>query len=83
MKKLAFLSLPMLILAAGAASAQRQLPPGQFYSGLTESGAEALAAQARETFVGAMVIPSYDVGFGSWSVEIRVLDDGPGSTDAQ
>jgi hypothetical protein len=83
MKKLALLSLPMLILAAGAASAQRQLAPGQFYSGLTESGAEALAAQARETFVGAMVVPSYDVGLGTWTVDIRVIDDFGGNTDAQ
>lgn len=71
MRKLAFACIPLLVVAAGTASAQRQLTPGQFYTGLTESGAEALAAQAMEAFPGVMVIPSYDVVLGTWTVDLR------------
>lgn len=66
-----FASLPLLALAAGDAVAQRSLTPGQFFTGLTESGAEAIVAQAQEAFPGVMVMPSYDVGLCTWTVDLR------------
>jgi len=74
-KKLWIVCLPLLVVAAGAASAQRSLTPGQFYTGLTESGAEALASQAREMHPGAVIMPSFDVGFRTWSLDLRDLRD--------
>jgi hypothetical protein len=76
MKKLAFLAVPMLVLAAGAASAQRQFTPGQFFTGLTESGAEALAAQVNEMLPGVIAEVSFDVGFDTWTVQIPLESGG-------
>lgn len=83
MKKIAFASIPLLLVAAGTASAQRQLPPEQFFTGLTESGAEALAAQAMEVFPGAVIIPSYDVVRGTWTVDLREAFTGNGNTPSE
>ena len=80
MKKLAFLSLPVLLLAAGAASAQRQFTPGQFFTGLTESGAESLAAQVNEMLPGVIAEVSFDVGFETWTVQIP-FESGGGSSE--
>lgn len=71
MRKTLILALPLAFLVGGEAAAQRALSPGEFFSGLTESGAEALASQSRDAFPGAMVSSSYDVGRGTWTVDIR------------
>jgi hypothetical protein len=71
MRKTIILALPLAFLVAGEAAAQRALTPGEFFSGLTESGAEVLAAQSREAFPGAMVETSFDIGLGTWTVDVR------------
>jgi len=64
------------LFAATDAVAQRMLTPGQFFTGLTESGAEALAAEVNDALPGVIAEVSYDVGFGTWTVQIPAESGG-------
>jgi hypothetical protein len=71
MRRFLIAAPPLVVLAAGDAAAQRALTPGQFFTGLTSTGAEALAAQARADRPGTVVDVAYDIGLGTWTVDVR------------
>lgn len=80
MKKFWIACIPLIMVAAGDASAQRSLTPGEWLSGLTESGADAIAAQARDAFPDTTIEMSYDIGRATWTVELRTYN---GTSEAQ
>jgi hypothetical protein len=67
---------PILPLAAGAIfaaiSTAKALPivPGSFLSGLTAAQAQTVAAETRTTTPDAEIIQSYDIGFGTYTVQV-------------
>jgi hypothetical protein len=66
----------ILPIAAGAIFASmrtvKALPivPGNFLSGLTAAQAQTVAAETRTTTPGAEIIQSYDIGFGTYTVQV-------------
>jgi len=66
----------ILPLAAGAIFAAmrtvKALPivPGNFLSGLTAAQAQTVAAETRTTTPDAEIIQSYDIGFGTYTVQV-------------
>ena len=67
---------PILSLPAGAIfaamSTAKALPivPGSFLTGLTASQAQTVAAETRATMPDADIIQSYDIGFGTYTVQV-------------
>ncbi|WP_291296669.1 hypothetical protein [Elioraea sp.] len=75
MRKFWIAALPLAFFVAGEASAQRALTPGEFFTGLTETGAEVMATQAREANPGATVEMTFDIGLGTWTLDVRESHD--------
>jgi hypothetical protein len=67
---------PILPLAAGAIfaamSTAKALPivSGSFLTGLTASQAQTVATETRATTPDADIIQSYDIGFGTYTVQV-------------